>query len=395
MLLRLLSLVFASVCARVSNVTIDDTLGDELTGKIPQHAPEGWIPRSTSGAPCVLCTAQPDATHIYKGTWHDKSTFIQEPTPSTISMSFNGTRIYVYFILFNNIGTVNNNTRLRFYLDGSSDPTRDFLHLGSPAGERYLYNQLVYNSRTLEHANHTLLISSYSTALLHCSIARSISQERTTILLREARRQAAPRHRRVPLFLPLRARMGTGATRGTLESSLAPPLPEHSSSCSPPDAWSASSGDVHVSDVVVGKRTSSRSTLMCARRARRSAPTGRSRHPRRYQACIRRRTTLLCCAVSSGGCARSSSASDGSQSRPSTPTSPTALDRLATVLLLGGCGVRTYDVGYAIANDVSGGRRIQGRKTRTGSHDLKNPVPASVYFARNSRGQRPPRRSYL
>lgn len=157
-----LGLFFMSVCARISNVTIDDTLGDEVTGQIPQYAPDGWIARSVSGAPCDLCTAQPDATRIYKGTWHDRSTLALDQIPSTISMSFNGTRIYVYFILFNNIDTVNHNTRLRFYLDGSSYPAQDFLHLGDPASEKYLYSQLVYDSLTLEPANHTLVVSSYS-----------------------------------------------------------------------------------------------------------------------------------------------------------------------------------------------------------------------------------------
>lgn len=161
-MLSFLFFVFLSVRARLSNVTIDDTLGDEHTGEIPQYSPEGWVARSPSGAPCDACTAQPDATHIYKSTWHDKSAFVQEQIPSTISMSFSGTRIYVYFILFNNIGTRNNNTRLRFYLDGFSDPTADYLHLGDPADDRYLYNQVVYDSHDLKHANHTLLISSYS-----------------------------------------------------------------------------------------------------------------------------------------------------------------------------------------------------------------------------------------
>lgn len=80
-------------------------------------------------------------------------------------MSFKGTRIYVFFILFNNIGTVNLNTRLQFYIDGSSNPAKEFVHFGDPAGEKYyLYDQVVFDSQTLPSGDHTLRVSSYATA---------------------------------------------------------------------------------------------------------------------------------------------------------------------------------------------------------------------------------------
>ncbi|EJD35790.1 hypothetical protein AURDEDRAFT_175130 [Auricularia subglabra TFB-10046 SS5] len=145
LMLLVLAAFVLSVSARILNVTIDDALGDERKGTVPLYAP-----------------AQPDGTQAYNGTWHDRSTFIQDPAPSTITLDFSGTRIYVFFILFNNIGTVNNNTRLQFYMDGLSDPTKEFLHLGDPAGEKYLYNQLVYDSQALKHGDHTLRVSSYS-----------------------------------------------------------------------------------------------------------------------------------------------------------------------------------------------------------------------------------------
>ncbi|EJD35791.1 hypothetical protein AURDEDRAFT_188604 [Auricularia subglabra TFB-10046 SS5] len=161
--LFLATLLFASVSALILNVTIDDTLGDEQTGQIPLYAPDAWTPRSVGGVPCSECTAQPDGTYVYKATWHDRSTLVHDEVPSTVTMNFYGTRIYVFFILFNNIGTLIKDTRLRFYVDDSSDSNKDFLHTEDPAGDKYLYNQLVFDSQALELANHTLRISSYST----------------------------------------------------------------------------------------------------------------------------------------------------------------------------------------------------------------------------------------
>ncbi|EJD35784.1 hypothetical protein AURDEDRAFT_188603 [Auricularia subglabra TFB-10046 SS5] len=160
MLLILAAFVFLSVSARVLNVTIDDTLGDERSGAIPQYE-EDWRARSVGGAPCNECRAQPDGTRVFKGTWHDKSTYEKDPR-ATVSLEFSGTRIYVFFVLFNEIDTGLKNTRLRFYLDGSPDAAGEFLHLLDPAGPQYLYDQLVFDSQSLEFGNHTLLVSSYS-----------------------------------------------------------------------------------------------------------------------------------------------------------------------------------------------------------------------------------------
>ncbi|EJD35796.1 hypothetical protein AURDEDRAFT_188607 [Auricularia subglabra TFB-10046 SS5] len=160
MLFLLAPFVFLSVAARMLNVTIDDTLGDARTGAIPQYG-QSWRARSVGGAPCNECRAQPDGARAFKGTWHDKSTYEKDPR-ATVSLEFSGSRIYVFFILFNDIGTSTKDTRLKFYLDGSPDSAGDFLHPSDAAGEPYLYNQLVFDSQSLELGNHTLLISSYS-----------------------------------------------------------------------------------------------------------------------------------------------------------------------------------------------------------------------------------------
>ncbi|EJD35804.1 hypothetical protein AURDEDRAFT_175143 [Auricularia subglabra TFB-10046 SS5] len=139
----ILAAFLSSASSRLMNVTIDDILGDEKNGQKPRYYPDGWTPRSA-----------------WKGTWHDRSTFVGED-PSTVSIDFNGTRIYVFFILFNDINLYMN-TRLHFTLDGFSDTSKNFLHLVDPAGAKYLYNQLVFDSRDLEPGNHTLNIYSVS-----------------------------------------------------------------------------------------------------------------------------------------------------------------------------------------------------------------------------------------
>ncbi|EJD35727.1 hypothetical protein AURDEDRAFT_175177 [Auricularia subglabra TFB-10046 SS5] len=123
------TLLVLPVVARVLNVTIDDTLGDARTSQKPRYeaaAPPDWRARSVGGSPCQICTAQPDGTRIYNGTWHDKTTYIDEP--DTISIDFNGTAIYLFCILPNGIYNTINTTRLSFYMDGSSTPVGHFLH---------------------------------------------------------------------------------------------------------------------------------------------------------------------------------------------------------------------------------------------------------------------------
>lgn len=51
------------------NITIDDELGDPLTGQKISYLPDGaW----QQGNNCELCTAKPaPASDAFDGTWHD------------------------------------------------------------------------------------------------------------------------------------------------------------------------------------------------------------------------------------------------------------------------------------------------------------------------------------
>ena len=68
-----ISSLFTSVSAQ-TNVTIDDTNGDEVTGTQITYSPsDGW----QTGQDCTTCSAKLDSTETYDGTWHD-STYYPE-----------------------------------------------------------------------------------------------------------------------------------------------------------------------------------------------------------------------------------------------------------------------------------------------------------------------------
>lgn len=145
------------------NYTIDDTLGDQRTGSLPRYMGSSgnpWVAAIASKG-CLDCGAQPDGTLAYNGTWHDRTTFSNDP-PASISIDFSGSKIYIFCILANNVGLTWQDTRLSFYLDGGAKPVADFLHTPDMAVASFLYNQLVFESDSLTDGNHNLLVNNYA-----------------------------------------------------------------------------------------------------------------------------------------------------------------------------------------------------------------------------------------
>lgn len=74
-----------------TNITIDDTHGDEVTGLVPTYINQvgnTWI----AGSGCQGChgAAQPDASQAHEGTWHDAThTEGVDPGP-IVNIAFNG-----------------------------------------------------------------------------------------------------------------------------------------------------------------------------------------------------------------------------------------------------------------------------------------------------------------
>ncbi|EJD35799.1 hypothetical protein AURDEDRAFT_130433 [Auricularia subglabra TFB-10046 SS5] len=154
-LLTLLSLT-SLASSRLVNITIDDTYGDPRTGALPVYASDDPWKARRLGDGCTTCGAQPDGTRARNGTWHDKTTFANQ-SPSTVTVSFNGTNIYIYCILVNNIGLTNQDTRLSFELDGVA--SHPFFHPANLSSFGFLYDQLVYASETLSAGVHSVTVT--------------------------------------------------------------------------------------------------------------------------------------------------------------------------------------------------------------------------------------------
>lgn len=160
MLTAAFALLFAPVSARLVNYTVDDGLGDQRTHRLPDYISNTvWKARSQADGCTSNCGLNIDLQQVHDGTWHGKETHADEK-PSYVSLNFNGTTIYVYCVLANNIGIAAQDTRLSFYFDGASNPAGDFLHTADTKVDGFLYNQLVFASEALDSGPHTLVVKS-------------------------------------------------------------------------------------------------------------------------------------------------------------------------------------------------------------------------------------------
>ena len=165
-----LSLFLAPASSELVNITVDDQLGDPITGLVPQYFPND-VTVWHAGSPtenCTKCHLNPgtmDLSKIYGKTWHD-STPLDLTTPTTITVHFTGSAVYVFNIVPN---TLPNSTitlaNITFSIDGS-DPYA-FFRQPDPNSNTIMYNQLVYRNTALEDGPHTLTmtVGPYSLAL--------------------------------------------------------------------------------------------------------------------------------------------------------------------------------------------------------------------------------------
>ena len=95
-LLGLLSSLITCASAIPTNFTIDDEFGDERTSLQPVYVPLNlW----RQGASCTDCSVRPDASQIYRETWHD-TTHRPGGVPYTITLTFNGEPLESWFFEF-------------------------------------------------------------------------------------------------------------------------------------------------------------------------------------------------------------------------------------------------------------------------------------------------------
>ncbi|KIY70437.1 hypothetical protein CYLTODRAFT_347736 [Cylindrobasidium torrendii FP15055 ss-10] len=141
-----------SVAAVAENRTIDDRNGDSHTSEKPRYSPDNvW-----DGKGCTECTISLDESRAHDGDWSAATYRPSEMSSLNISFPFEGTSLYVYFILANDQGVgITEYTAVNFTLDGRHDG--NFTHLPQ-TGKGLQYNASVYSVTGLPQARHDFLI---------------------------------------------------------------------------------------------------------------------------------------------------------------------------------------------------------------------------------------------
>ncbi|KAI0829009.1 hypothetical protein BC628DRAFT_1189015 [Trametes gibbosa] len=123
--LIVLSLAIRTVRSLLVNRTIDDQLGDSVTGVQPVYAPEGgWA----LGSGCTTCNIHPglvDLAQAFDSTWHDTTHHPGGPE-QVIMVEFSGSAVYVFSLIANVVSSTTTLTNLtaRAQLRTSTRPSR-------------------------------------------------------------------------------------------------------------------------------------------------------------------------------------------------------------------------------------------------------------------------------
>ncbi|KAH8806927.1 hypothetical protein DL96DRAFT_1473951, partial [Flagelloscypha sp. PMI_526] len=146
----LATFVTFQVLAQSSNVSVDD-FDTSATGFTFSA---GWK-TSTS---CPGCQANPDIQQSYGGTWHvtsrDPKATGDSAFAASADIAFNGSAVYVYFILPQTSTFPIGDISCSFSIDSAK--TGEFTRT-APGTTGYLFDQLVF-SKSLSAGQHTLSI---------------------------------------------------------------------------------------------------------------------------------------------------------------------------------------------------------------------------------------------
>lgn len=206
--LALATFSFAVVDGVLVNRTIDDNLGDSVTGEQPTYLPDGgWA----LGSICTTCNIHPglvDLNKTFDRTWHDTTHHPGGPD-QVITVTFSGVAVYVFNIIANTVPFTTTLTNLTFTLDG--ELVGSYLH-APDASTDILYNVSVYSNTSLTSGPHTLEIQPtgpFSSLILFDYIAYTVDEDITT--------SASPTQR--PSSSPSTTMLAGPTTRGTTSSS--------------------------------------------------------------------------------------------------------------------------------------------------------------------------------
>ena len=74
-----LDITLLACASQITNRTIDDTLGDFVTGDKPSYVPSAGIWNSVN---CSSCVIQPNSSQTFRGTWHETTASALNPNVS-------------------------------------------------------------------------------------------------------------------------------------------------------------------------------------------------------------------------------------------------------------------------------------------------------------------------
>lgn len=150
--------VIGLVSASLVNITVDDTYGDPTTGAhFVYTPPQAWA----AGPMCSSCPAQLDANDTYMNTWHSGMFFpssagLGSGVPSTASVSFNGSAVYVFCVIAVQAQDFDANMELTFMLD---DEVVGVFDLFPPDGaDAFSYDVPVYSNASVPAGMHNLTL---------------------------------------------------------------------------------------------------------------------------------------------------------------------------------------------------------------------------------------------
>ncbi|KAJ3993791.1 hypothetical protein F5050DRAFT_1810195 [Lentinula boryana] len=141
------------------NRSIDDTLGDSVTGDRPTYLPDTlgvWEDNT-----CLDCALAPNTSKAFDGTY-TAATYNPDLKNISISFAFTGTAIYVYFILANNPDPgISASTAANFTLDGNLVSTFTHSPDSSSSAPDFYFNDsaLAFSKTSMKNATHQMVIS--------------------------------------------------------------------------------------------------------------------------------------------------------------------------------------------------------------------------------------------
>ncbi|KAJ3980287.1 hypothetical protein F5890DRAFT_1477851 [Lentinula detonsa] len=141
------------------NRSIDDTLGDSVTGDRPTYLPDTlgvWEDNT-----CLDCALVPPTSNAFDGTY-TAATYNPDLKNISISFAFTGTAIYVYFILANHPDPgISASTAANFTLDGNLVSTFTHSPDSSSSAPDFYFNDsaLAFSKTSLKNVTHQMVIS--------------------------------------------------------------------------------------------------------------------------------------------------------------------------------------------------------------------------------------------